>query len=119
MVPGGGHLLGPIDRFLRHGIRNAPFDHRDLHSVVDQETRDHCVDENRERLPSRQRQESGETHKCQDGARERIRREGSQEGLAGQRRPEPPALPRGDDGEYGKVEQHQEAEGIEGIVVGC
>ena len=92
-------------------------DHRDLHSIVHDKARNHRIGENRERLPPRQWHESRETHERQDGARERIRHEGRHEGLAGHRRPEPAALPRGHDGECGKVEQRQEAEGVEGIVV--
>jgi predicted nucleic acid-binding Zn ribbon protein len=61
---------------LPPSFANAPFDHRDLHGVVHDEARDHRVAENRERLPPRQWHESRETHECQDGARDRIRREG-------------------------------------------
>jgi hypothetical protein len=38
-----GDLRGYIDRFLGHGVKNAPFDHRDLHGVVHAEARDHGV----------------------------------------------------------------------------
>ena len=95
---------------------NAPFDHCDLHGVVDDKARDHRIGENRERLPPRQWHEPRETDERQDGARERICQDGRHEGLAGHRRPEPVALPRGHDGEGGKVEQCQEAEGVEGII---
>ena len=71
-----GDLRGHIDRFLGHGVKNAPFDHRDLHGVVHAEARDHGINKYRERLPPRQWHESRETHERQDGARERIRREG-------------------------------------------
>lgn len=54
----------------------------------------------------------------EDGACERIRYDSRHQGLAGQRRPKPMALPRGHHGEHSKVEQHQKTEGVEGIVVG-
>ena len=40
-----GDLRGHIDRFLGHGVKNAPFDHRDLHGVVHDQARDHGIDE--------------------------------------------------------------------------
>jgi hypothetical protein len=104
--------------FLRCRSGNAPFDHQDLQCVVYNQARDHCVDEHRERLPPRQRHESRKTHACQDRADEGIRREGCNQRLAGHRRPERAALPRGHDGEHGKVEEQQEAKRVEGIVAG-
>jgi hypothetical protein len=39
---------------LGYRRKNAPFDHRDLHGVVDAEARDHGINKYRERLPPRQ-----------------------------------------------------------------
>jgi hypothetical protein len=39
---------------LGYRRRDAPFDHRDLHGVVDAEARDHGINKYRERLPPRQ-----------------------------------------------------------------
>jgi hypothetical protein len=113
-----GDLRGNINHPLAHGVRNAPLDHRDLDGVVQAETGDHRINKDSERLPPRQGLESRETHESKGGARERIDCNGYQEGFAGQSRPESTALPRGYDGEYGKVKQQKKAEGIEGIVVG-
>ena len=36
-------LWGHIDRFLGHGVKNEPFDHRDFYGVVHAEARDHGI----------------------------------------------------------------------------
>jgi hypothetical protein len=110
---------GRTARFHGHGVGNTPFDHRDLHGIVQNEARDHRITKYRERLPPRQGHQSFETHKCQDGAHDCIRSEGRHEGHAWQGGPEPAAFPRGHDGEYGKVEEHKKADGVEGVVIGC
>ena len=45
-----GDLRGHIDRSPSHGVKNAPFDHRDLHGVVDDKARYHSINKCRERL---------------------------------------------------------------------
>jgi hypothetical protein len=88
--------------------------HHDLDGVVNNQARDHGIRENREHLRPRQWHESRKTCTRQDGACER----GRHEGPAGHRRPECAALARRHHRKHGKVEQHQEGEGAEGIVVG-
>ena len=58
------------------GVKNAPVDHRDLQGVVHAEARDHGIDKDYERLPPRQRRESRKARERQDGARDRLGREG-------------------------------------------
>ena len=64
-----------VDRFLGHGVENAPFDHRDLDGVVHAEARDYGINKDRDRLPPRQRLETREPYERKDGTHERIRHE--------------------------------------------
>ena len=58
-----------IGRLLRHGIENAPFDHRDLHGVIQAEARRPRHKRNSASVcQPRQRHESRKTHEGQDGA---------------------------------------------------
>jgi hypothetical protein len=100
-----GNLRCSIDRLFGHRQRNAPPYHHNLYGVVHNEAGDHGITQYSEHLPPRQWHEARETHQRQTSTHERVKREGRHEGLAGHRRPEPPALPRRHDGEDGKVEQ--------------
>ena len=71
-----GNLWGYVNRFRGHGVRHAPFDHRNLQGIVHDKARDHRIGEYRERLVPRQWFESWEAHKRQDGAYDRVSSDG-------------------------------------------
>src|ERR1017187_4345513 len=67
-----GDLWSHIGRFPSDEVKNAPFDHRDLHGVIQNQAGYHSINKYREHLPPRQRLKSGETDERQDGARYSI-----------------------------------------------